>query len=159
MDPLSALSVASAASGFISLGIQTCEGILKYYSSFKNARADVKRMYSSMERLRATLEQVSRVLTSATTPIIAEIGDEVQRNVQGLELGLITLEKELDRIRITREAGSGVWGTVEAAARRSLYPFRESTLTKLREIVEESLTQLFFILNILQLSVHTLKIK
>jgi len=85
MDPLSALGAAFAASGFISLGIVACEGILKYYNSFKTVKADIKRMYVSVERLKSSLEQVSRVMTSATTPIVAEIGDEAKRNIEELD--------------------------------------------------------------------------
>jgi hypothetical protein len=151
MDPLSALGIASGVAGLTSLGIQICQGLLGYYGSYKDARTDIRRLYCSVERLEGNLTQVSKALSLVSPAMDQEIVLQAKQSLSALHGGLKYLEKELQKIKLTPAAGGSAWGEIKAVGRRALYPFRESTIIKLKEIVDDSLRHLSIILNALQL--------
>jgi ankyrin repeat domain-containing protein 50 len=151
MDLLSARGAAGSVVGFSSLGIQVCQGLLGYYGSFKDARTDIRPLYSSVERLGGSLKQLAKALSSNTTTLDREMVVESKENIDVLESGLKDLEKRLDKIKLTPKSNSGAWEDFKATGRRALYPLRESTVVKLKEIVDDSLSHLYLILNALQL--------
>ena len=52
MDPL---LIPASAAGLLLMGISICNGLLEYYTSWKDAEEDVSRMYSSIGALTKTL--------------------------------------------------------------------------------------------------------
>ena len=51
------------AIGIVSLGIQVCQGLLKYYDSWKDSRKDIAALCSSVESLSSILDQLEQTLT------------------------------------------------------------------------------------------------
>jgi ankyrin repeat domain-containing protein 50 len=147
MDP------ASGAAGLASLGIQLCQSLLAFYGSFKDARADVRRVHNSIERLDGGLNQIAKCLTTQNPAVDNDITTEVHKNLSVVQEGLTELERKLQKIRLTPNPDGGVWDDIKDAGRRAKYPFRESTITKLNGIVDDSLTHLSLVLNALQLYV------
>jgi ankyrin repeat domain-containing protein 50 len=151
MDPLSAVGAAGSAVSFMSPGIQVCQGLLGYYASLKDARADIRRMYNSVERLEGSLKQLAKASSSDDAACDQDMVAEAKDNTAVLNDALKDLKEELDKIKLTPEADGDAWEKLKASGRKALYPFRESTLIKLKEIVDDSLAHLNLILNALQL--------
>jgi uncharacterized small protein (DUF1192 family) len=125
MDPVSALGVASGVVGIISLGISVCDGLLGYYGSCKNARADSARLYKSMERLVTTFRDLERTIQK---PIFKHTGFADVAN------HITALQSELERISATSKDQHKFWTKARA---RALYPFKEKTILNLAGIVDK----------------------
>jgi len=132
MDPLSALGVASRVAGIISLGISVCDGLLGYYGSCKNARADSARLFRSMERLATIFKDLERTIEK---PILKHTGFAAAENhITACRQGVDTLQSELERISATSKSQHKFWTKARA---RALYPFKEKTISNLTEIVDK----------------------
>jgi ankyrin repeat domain-containing protein 50 len=126
-----ALGVASVAAGLISLGIVLCQGILNYYGSWKDAGSDVQRMYASTEALTKTF--ILLKLSIENKKFNRDIVIRVNESIDSCEDGINDLKKKLKKIELV--SLDDQWsGKVKAQFRRTLYPFKESTLVKLKEI-------------------------
>lgn len=145
---MEALGLSSGAAGLISLGITVCQGLLDYYHSWKDAEDQVARMYASIESLTKTF----RLLDSAIEPKVFS-RDNVQRVeecIRSAEKGLQSLRKKLNKIRLV-PLRSGWKAKSMAHFRRGLFPFKESTLAKLKEIGIELQQDLTLALEVLQI--------
>ncbi|KAI1413342.1 hypothetical protein F5Y13DRAFT_198613 [Hypoxylon sp. FL1857] len=140
------LGVASSVAGLVSLGITMCQGILAYYNSFKDSRDDINKMCSSVE-------DVGRILLVIRSTVFQGRFDKsiiavVENNINRCQQGLNALAKKLNKIR-TQHPDSTFEIRLENAKRRMLYPFKESTLVKLREICDDLKDNLSLALNVL----------
>ncbi|PPJ58385.1 hypothetical protein CBER1_08073 [Cercospora berteroae] len=132
MDPGTAVGVAS-------LGIQLCEGILKYYSKWRSYDKDIEDTYRQIAelakifaRLRASLDKISYDRKQS---------DHAKEALQPCETSLLELQQLLVELRpINTPSGRGerAW----AQLRRTTYPLKASTLAKLRELDEDVRNQL-----------------
>jgi hypothetical protein len=134
-----ALGVASGVAGLISLGVSVCQGILTYYNAFRDFQEDIDQMCVSMENVARTLLAISLTIRQGhfDQNIIAMVESSINLCTQGLH----TLAKKLNKIRST-QADSTLRTRLENTKRRLLYPFKESTLAKLREICHDLKTNL-----------------
>ena len=145
MDPL---SITSGSVGIISLGLTVCHGLLEYYNSWKDAKGDVASMYLAIQGLTKTLMLVKGAIECKEFD--RNIVSQVEETINSVEAGVLSLKKKLDKIRIHsvqdgwREKGKAQLG-------RALFPFKESTLVKLREVGNELRDNLTLILNVLQM--------
>ena len=145
MEPLGA---SSGAAGLISLGITVCQGLLDYYRSWKDAEDQVAHMYESIEGLVETFTLLQSALNfEAFTPTAVH---KVEKSIRSAEIGLQSLRKKLDKIQLTpSEPGWRAKGM--AQLRRTLFPFKESTLAKLKELGVELRQDLSLALEVLQI--------
>ena len=133
MDPL---SIASATAGILSFGLTVCHGLLEYYSAWKSIDGDVKRMYDTMELLTKTFHTLKQALESSL--LGKDAVRRVEESIASCEDGVLALKKKLSKIETkTSMQRSGWKNTTWAQLQRTLYPFRESTLAKLREVCHE----------------------
>ena len=126
-----ALGVAASAAGLISLGITLCQGILNYYGSWKDAESDVQRMYTSTESLTKTF--ILLKLSIDNKKFNRDIVTRVNECIDDCEDGINDLKKKLKKVEAV-SLDDGWSGKAKAQFRRTLYPFKESTLVKLKEI-------------------------
>ena len=145
MEPL---SIASGAAGIVQLGISVSEGVLTYYRSWRDAEGDVRKMYDSMEALTKTLRLLKRAIESKFFD--QDIKYEVEESIEASHGCIETLRKKLDKVKLT-PALDGWREKAKVQIRRSLYPFKESTLVKLRELAFEIIDDLRLALNVLQI--------
>lgn len=124
--------VAGSAVGVISLGIQVCQGLLQYYGGWKGGREDVASMYSSVENLAETLRALQQTVQGKSLSVNAK---NVQSSIAACETGIQELQRKLAKVQKVR--GSDTVSKLHEQGRRLLYPFRESTLIKLKEIVSD----------------------
>lgn len=142
-----ALGVAGSAVGIISLGIQVCQGLIEYYGSWKDAPKYVARMCKSVRSLEETLEVLKVTIKDKGVPTQAETG--VQNSIDACKVGIDEMQRELMRVQEIK--GSSIWSKVHGQGRRLLYPFRESTLLKLKGTVAEIRENLCLAMEVLHL--------
>ena len=144
MEPFGA---ASGVVGILSSGITVCDSLLNYYHSWKDAEEDVSKTYASIEELSKTLKLVKT--TIEYEEFNKQIVDQIRVSVESAENSLNNLEKKLNKVRVVA-LQNGWKEKAKAQFRRTLYPFKESTLVKLRELSSEARDDLILALNLLQ---------
>ena len=127
------VDVAGTAVGVVSLGITVAHSLLDYYRSWKDAPEDVLCTLASLQSLRQILERIrSYCLLNSGSEL--NIGD----CLTVCEAGVQKLQQKLHKIRkIAPSSCSTVRDSLKSYSLRALYPFKESTLAKLRELVAE----------------------
>ena len=126
-----ALGVASGVAGLLSLGLELCHEILAYYDGVMSFDEDVKRMCSSIKDVNKILRVIENTLTKGT--FSADTIEIVETSISRCTEGLATLQKKLGKIRANDPDGT-FKTKLEYTKKRLLYPFKESTLAKLREL-------------------------
>lgn len=141
-----ALGIASGAAGLLSLGIRLCQGLLDYYSSWKDAESEVLTTYTSIGGLTKILMLINSTLEERK--VGPEALAKVLDNITLCRDGITNLREKLHKIQLHTVADvvgerfrSQVW--------RVLYPFKKSTLVKLQEIVGELRDNLHLALSVL----------
>lgn len=147
MDPL---SIAASASGLLSVGITVCNGLLEYYSSWRDAEDDVSRMYNSIDALNKTLILIELFIQhkSFNRDVVVRVEESIASTQRGLE----SLKKKLDKIKVVPQQ-EGWREKTKAQFRRAVFPFKESTLVKLKELGNELRDDLSIALDALQMYV------
>ncbi|MCJ1464603.1 hypothetical protein MMC07_003216 [Pseudocyphellaria aurata] len=145
MDPL---SIAASAAGLLSLGITVCNGLLEYYSSWKDADEGVSRMYNSVEALTKTLIllNISIQHKSFNRDVVVRVEESITSTQGGLE----SLRKKLEKIKVVPQQ-EGWREKTKAHFGRAVFPFKESTLVKLKELGNELRDDLSIALDALQI--------
>ena len=143
-----AFGVAGSAVGVISLGIQFCQGLLTYYESWKGCHQDIENTSKSITGLTEILERVSNVIEKKTGQ-----DESIELQISSIVVRCLTninaLSAELDRFeKYPRSAD--VRAKVKSQLRRLYYPFKESTLANLREIIQDVRDDLLLALQVLQ---------
>ena len=141
------LGVAGSAVGIISLGIQVCQGLTQYYGSWKEAPKDVVQMRKSVQNLEETLKVLKVTIKDKGVATQAETG--VQNSIDACTVSINELQDKL--IGVQKVKGSGIWSKVNEQGCRLLYPFRKSTLLKLKGIVAEIRENLSLAVDVLHL--------
>lgn len=145
MDPL---SIAASAAGLLSIGITICKGLLDYYKSLKDAEDDIARMYTSIEALTKTLILIQSSIQhkSFNSDIVIRVEESIASTQDGIE----SLRKKLDKIKVIPQQ-EGWRNKTKAQFRKKLFPFKESTLAKLKELGNELQDSLSIALDVLQM--------
>ncbi|KAJ9660146.1 hypothetical protein H2201_007053 [Coniosporium apollinis] len=120
--------------GVVSLGLQVCKGLVDYYDSWKSYSDDVATTRHSLEGLQKAFDFLQATLAHHPPP--AGFQDPVKEALASCREGVKKLRKKLDKVQQT-PTSSGLRGKMQVQALRALYPFKESTLAKLREIVRD----------------------
>ena len=142
------MEAVGSAVGIASLGIQVCQGLLAYYDSWKSYKTHITTVNNGITNLCETFTLLQESLLHASLDP-ARAG-RVQKCLDSCVDGLEKLQRKLQKLR-THSAPSGARQRAWAEVQRSFYPFRESTLVKLREIVTDLRGQLSLAVQVLQL--------
>lgn len=134
-----ALGIASGVAGLISLGITLCEGVITYYTSYKDRNDSVARMYASVEMLNKTFALLNSAMNNKSLNL--SIVAHVEEIVDSCSDGLKSLQKKLDKIK----------QNPNSKLAKVTYPLKESTLVKLIEISNDLRDNLALALNVLQM--------
>ena len=145
---MESLGLSSGAAGLISLGITVCHGLLDYYRSWKDAEDRVAHMYASIEASTETFRLLESAIQSHS--INSDSAQRVEESVRSAETALNSLRKKLDKVRLVPLQPE--WKAKGMAQfRRTLFPFKESTLAKLKELGIELRQNLMLALEVLQI--------
>ncbi|KAI3573631.1 ankyrin repeat-containing domain protein [Fusarium oxysporum f. sp. albedinis] len=145
-DPV---SVAGSAVGIISLGITVAQGLFDYYAAFQGQNSDVactaKKLARLLEMLENLRDQLERRQFRADDHGLPTNMKSSMEDCKELVRELEEVSSKFNQVR--RQ------GTVEglhAAGRRAAYPFRQSTLQKLDEDVDDFVSCLSLAMQVLQ---------
>lgn len=148
-------SIAGSAAGVISLGLTVCQGLLQYYRAYQDYEEDVLRMCTSVNGLQQTLHILDSTLRDST--FTGEVVTRVEENVLACEEGIKKLSQKLAKVR-KADVPTNISGMVWIQLRRALYPFKESTMAKLREILADLRDGLSLSLSTLQMCVLEMRL-
>ena len=144
-DPL---SVSGSVSDLVSIGITLCQGLVQYYGSYMSCESDISTVLVSAIALSNSLTQLGNATRS---PMFrADIVTILKSSATACQSGITALEKKLNKIETTPKP-TGPWHRVKHHARKAMYPFKESTLAKLREIITDLRGNLTAAINVLQM--------
>ena len=142
------IGVASSTAGCISLGITVCQSLLDFYHSWKDAEDNIAKTYVSIEELSKILKLTA--VAVECKEFSSDIVNQVRDSIESAKGSIHSLEKKLDKVRVV--ALQNDWkGKAKAQFRRTTYPFKESTLAKLRELSYETRDNLSLALDLLQI--------
>ena len=131
-DPL---SVAGSAVGIISMSLTVLQGLIQYYVSWKDYSQHVDRLVKSLQMFLQTLELLNETITGSCFE--AKIVAHVEKSINSCQDGVNSLQKKLDKVQSIALPDRPIYSKILTQGRRLLYPFKESTLTKLQEIISE----------------------
>ncbi|THV72585.1 hypothetical protein D6D27_09574, partial [Aureobasidium pullulans] len=145
------------AVGVISLGIQVLEGIVDYYGAYKDYGDDIASLCTSSVALLQTLQYLQVQLDrKGSTP--DDFRADILASIYQCNDGLQRLRKRLNKIKAEPMPADGnLLRNIQRQAtnqlRKATYPFKCSTLAKLRETVQDLRDNLSLALQALDLNV------
>lgn len=142
---------ASAAVGIAAFGIQACQSLLSYYDACKSYHEDIRGTYDAIDDFSRTL--VSLKASLENDDLNEEKRERVKRNLQGCEAVLAKLSEKNTKLRKYGQP-EGFREKAWAELQRMGYPFRASTLAKLRELVTDARERLKLALQVLDMEVN-----
>lgn len=111
------------------------------------------RMTSKSENLLDTFRNLDAALKKRTfRPEEQDLIKNIESSAHNCDALIQELSKTIEKFDKTSTLG--IKGTIRAAGRRAAYPFRQSTLQKLDEIIGEIRLNLTITLDVLQLRDH-----
>ncbi|KAH6619901.1 hypothetical protein C7974DRAFT_222932 [Boeremia exigua] len=125
------------AVGVASLGIQVCQGLLKYYGDWKGYDDDINEVYTGLKDLNQTFQLLKdKLLDLAGTPFV----DRAKECLKTCQDNVVQLDARSKKLHI--KTPDGYKQKIQAGGLRLLYPFRNGTLSKLKNIVQGLMRQL-----------------
>ena len=140
--------MAGSAVGVISLAITTCQGVISYYNSWDTQDQSISDAKEKIERLRSSLSALEEILPKISSS--SAIAAEVEQCVLSCREGTTRLQKFLAKCRESA-APLNLRDRLRACRQRVLFPFRQSSLDNLKEIVRDLEDNLGTALQVLQL--------
>lgn len=156
-----AFSAAGGAISIISFGIQITQGLLQYYTAWDQCDKNTTMTLNALAGLCRTLELIKEMIKKVA--IDPEMERHIEESVGACKTYLEALEKKLNKIKGTQlplgqvipaspEPSSSKFKTkIRKESQRLLYPFKESTLVKIREVVSDLRDDLALALEVLDM--------
>ena len=145
-DPL---SITASCVGILSFGLSVTHSVLEFYQTVRSSRRDVQSLCESVEAIHRILDTVRKTIERHG---VQDNAAAVFDHIKACRAGLDRLTKKLDKIRqgMSQKGLRSVASTLQ-------YPFRESTIAKLKEIVTMDLmNNLSMAITVLNLDVSNL---
>lgn len=143
-DPL---SISAGAAGLMSLGLEVTKGLIQYYGSWKDSHDKVATMLELLEALFKTLKLLNEKIL-VTEVISRQSVDRFAESVISCASAIQRLKEKLQKAQSTKPG-------LMASIRRAQYPFRETTLAKMHDIVSDLRSNLSLALDALQVETMT----
>ena len=149
-DPL---SVTAGIAGLVALGLQTTEYLVKYYTAYRTRDHDLARTTDRLGNLLQSLHTVDDIVRKRTWRTNEEkILQNFEESISRCEDVIYELQAEVQKLQ--KEPADTFVQSIRAVGRRAAYPFRQSTLKKLDEDVDEFRDNVSIALQALQLKEH-----
>jgi hypothetical protein len=135
--------------GIISLGIQVAEGQVRYYTACKDRESDTTHTVKRLMHLLSVLDVLRQRLSERKfQPNETSLVEVIKRSVGDCEELIHELQHETEKF--TKDPSPGIVAAARTTGRRLAYPFRQSTLQKLDEDINELCANLSLALRVLQ---------
>lgn len=144
-----ALSVARTAVGIVSLGIQVCQGLITYYSAYKDQDAIILAVQQNVTALLGHLSKTQLILHSLSgehDSATAQVESEVKRCLTSISALEVTRKKCRDE-----SLSDGIRSQVKRKAQKLSFPFRKETLEDVQKNVGTVQACLHMAISILEL--------
>lgn len=149
-DPL---SIAASTAGLVSLGLQTIEYLVRFYTTYRERDTTLARTTERLSDLLRCLHTVDEIVRTrkwrANERMILE---NFERCICQSEDVIQELQTEVRKLQ--KDPKDSLGQTIRATGRRVTYPFRQSTLKKLDEDIDEFRDNVSIALQALQLKEH-----
>ncbi|OAL48579.1 hypothetical protein IQ07DRAFT_80693 [Pyrenochaeta sp. DS3sAY3a] len=120
-------SVAGTAVGITSLGIQTCQILIRYYSQFRGIHQDIDDVLKRVESLECILERLVAVNTKMSSYESSNLETALNSCAQASQ----RLKDLVDKVSTGLE-GKSNQDRLRAARSRLMWPFKKETLADLK---------------------------
>ena len=141
-------SVAGSAVGVISLAITTCQRVISYYNSWDTQDQSISDAREKLERLRSSLSALEEILPKISSS--SAIAAEVEQCVLSCREGTARLQTFLRKCH-EYPTPLSLRDRFRDCRQRAIFPFRQSSLDSLKEIVRDFEDNLGIALQVLQL--------
>lgn len=125
-------SISASAAGLMSLAITVCQSLGTYYASWKSYQTDIDRLCRDSEIVSNNMRHLKTSLDSREFP--AALKQQVESSIEACAGDIRALEAEVTLIKGTKLT-EGQQEKIKFFLRRTRYPFKESTLKKLKDSV------------------------
>lgn len=147
-DPL---SIMASVAGILSTSITVTRGLHDYYRAFRDQNDSVNRLCNNLDTLSTILISLDKTIKSQEfRSSKQDLLQQVEKSISACGEVVQELREETDKIVTTKEQHK-IKDIIKAGRSRLIYPFRESTLQKLREDIEEFRHNLSLALDVLQI--------
>ena len=146
-DPI---SVTGTLVGVISLGIQVSQSLVNFYNSYKGQNSDLAHTTDKLNSLLEILQSIKKTLTDRK--FLADEQDlvkNIEASIQNCDEVIHELQEEVQKFNKT--SSKRPFATIKIARRQLTYPFRQSTLQKIEEDIEDIRANISSALDTLQL--------
>jgi hypothetical protein len=144
-------SIATGVAGLVSLGVQVTGALLEYYQDYKHQDSDVAVMMCHIESVHEYFQLLSQVIAERKSQGDESLTRSIESSVTRCDNLLQQLQKKYSKF----ERPSGDLCTrLKVTYSRALYPFKKSTLEKLKETADEIRDNISPVLQLLQLKDH-----
>ena len=143
-------SIAGSVVGVISLGIQVTQSLVKFYSLYKRQDSEIAGMIERLKSLLSVLQILDETLSNRKFQADEQslIG-KIEISIENCEEFIQELQEECQEF--VKTTSDGIKAVFRVAGRRATYPFRQSTLQKLDEDIDELRSNLSIAIDALQL--------
>jgi hypothetical protein len=144
------MEIAGSAVGIVSLGLQTCHSLLTYYEDWKDHHVEIEKTYDRVSDLEKSLTLMRSQLEDkklGEAPV-----QRVRECLSSLEENMTRLSRKLKKLR-TFDQPQGIRQKLWSDIQRLHYPFRVSTLAKLRETVDNAQHRLQLTIQLLDIDI------
>ncbi|TPX13590.1 uncharacterized protein E0L32_006061 [Thyridium curvatum] len=134
------MDVAGTVVGILSLGIQVTKGLIDFYSACKEQQSDIADTQLKLNRLLGLLHEVDgltkRKFPAEEQPLV----DNITKQIEQCGFFVEKLKRKAEKFQ--SQPADDIRSIACTAAYRLAYPFRQSTLQKLDENIEEIISHL-----------------
>ncbi|KAL5362934.1 hypothetical protein BJX96DRAFT_154892 [Aspergillus floccosus] len=151
------MDLAAAVASFVSLGLQVSQSLLTYYDGWRHSREDVDDICNSVGEMRRVLTILDKALKRQTLNRCngtASFKDTVQR----CENTMYRLDAKVKKVKGNR-ATDGFLARAKSEWERVKYPLKESTILKLRDLLQQQKLDLVLILNGLNIDASSFELE
>ena len=134
--------------GAVSLALTVLQGLAQYYSSWKDCPGYVQATKCSIQSAVETFCRIEALIKDPNLDSNLVAG--LEKSILDCKVQVENLQKKLEKINL-QGTFSSYQEKIKAQVGRSAYPFKESTLAKLREIISEIQGHISLVMITLQL--------
>ncbi|KAL9063446.1 MAG: hypothetical protein Q9161_009462, partial [Pseudevernia consocians] len=147
-DPI---SVTGTAVGVISLGIQVTQSLVSFYNSYKGQNSDLAHITDTLNSLLEVFQSLKKTLSDRNFRADEQgLVKNIETSIQNCDDLIYELQDEVQKF--TRTSLGETVAIIKRAGRRATYPFRQSTLQKLDEDIQDIRSNISSALDALQLN-------
>ena len=143
------LSVAASVTGLISLEIQVTQSLVDFYNAYKNRVSNLVNTTKRLESLLDIFQCLKKTLSDRSFQADEQsLISNIKTSIKNCHELIQELQNKCQKFS---ETPNGIKTTVRIAGHRATKPFRQSTLQKLDENIDEIRANLSSALDVLQL--------